>query len=57
MLKKHNTGYIAYINLDAIHVYGSYPRARVLFGSSINDTDENFMKSDPMKPQLKPRLY
>ena len=46
-----------YINLDAIHVYGSYPRARVLFGSSINDTDEYCMKSDPMKPQLKPSLY
>ena len=57
MLKKHNTGYIAYINLDAIHVYGSYPRARVLFGSSINDTVEFFMKFVPVKPQLKPSLY
>ena len=47
--EKHNTGYIAYINLEAI--FGLYPRARVPLGSSINGTDENFMKSDPVKPQ------
>ena len=48
--EKHNTGYIAYINLEAI--YGLHHRERVLFGRSINDTDENnFMKSDPVKPQ------